>query len=78
VTSQTFNQSLPLEVDANIKKSKSQYQVLTNRRLSFEASNLSKYPIKNLLITINVLTNQEKNKKEDTEKVTEQSIQKKL
>ena len=78
MTSQTFNQSLPLEVDANIKKSKSQYQVLTNRRLSFEASNLSKYPIKNLLITINVLTNQEKNKKEDTEKVTEQSIQKKL
>jgi len=76
VISQTSNQSFPLELKENIKKLKSQYQVLTNRRLSFKASNLSKHPIKNLQSTINVLTDQEETEKpeeEDIEKVPEQS-----
>ena len=60
VMSQTSNQSLSLELDENIKKSKNQYQILTNRKLLFKVSNLSKHPIKNLQSTINVLIDQEK------------------
>jgi len=65
-------------LDANIKKSKSQYQIFKTRKLSFEASDLSKHLIKNLQSTINVLIDKEDNKEEeDTEKVLKPSIQKK-
>src|SRR6266540_7420959 len=78
VTSHTSDQSLPLELDVNIRKSKSQYQILKTRKLSFEASDLSKHLIKNLQSTINVLIDKEDNKEEeDTEKVLKPSIQKK-
>jgi len=44
------------EVDLNIRKSKSQYQVLSTLKQLFEMSDLSKHLIKNLQTTINVLT----------------------
>ncbi len=44
------------EVDLNIRRSKNQYQVLSTSKQSFETSDLSKHPIKNLQSTINVLT----------------------
>ena len=40
-----------------MKESKSQYQTLRTRKFSFEASDLSKHPIKNLQMTINILLN---------------------
>ena len=54
--SEASNLSLSLELDANIKQSKSQYQAFRIRKLSFEASDLSKHPIKNLQMTINILS----------------------
>src|SRR6266498_1825016 len=57
------------KVDLNIRKSKSQYQVLSSLKQSFEMSDLSKHPIKNLQITINVLTDQKENDEADTEEV---------
>ncbi len=66
-------------MDANIKKSKSQYQMLRTRKLPFEASDLSKYLVKNLQSTINVLTDKEDDgKEENTEKIPKQSTQKQL
>ena len=46
---------LPLIIDLDIRKSKGQYQELKMRKFSFEASDLSKHPIKNLQSTINVI-----------------------
>ena len=66
-----------METDTNIKKSKNQYQILKNRKLSFKASDLSKHPIKNLQSTINILTDKKNNKEEDTEEVPKPSNQKK-
>ncbi|SRR6266498_1796100 len=78
VTSHTSDQSLPLELDVNIRKSKSQYQILKTRKLSFEASDLSKHLIKNLQPTINVLTDKEDNEEEegDIEEIFKPSSQK--
>ncbi|SRR6266540_5362986 len=76
MTLKTSNQSLPLKLDASIKKSKSQYNILKTRKLLFETSNLSKHLIKNLQSTINVLTNKEDNEKEDAKKIPEPSSQK--
>jgi len=46
------------------------------RKLSFEASDLSKHLIKNLQFTINVLMDKENNEEEErnTEKISELSI----
>ncbi len=55
-TLEISHMSLPLELDANMKKSKSQYQTLRTRKFSFEVSDLSKHPIKNLQSTINILS----------------------
>ena len=52
--------------------------MMSTRKLTFETSDLSKHPIKNLQTTINVLIDQKENEKEgDIEEVPEQSIQKK-
>ncbi len=66
-----------METDTNIKKSKNQYQILKNRKLSFKASDLSKHPIKNLQSTINILTDKEDNEKENMKEVPELSNQRK-
>jgi len=65
------------EVDLNIRKSKNQYQVLSTLKQPFKTSDLSKHLIKNLQMTINVLTDQKENEKADTEEVSETSTQKK-
>ncbi len=46
--SETSNLLLLLELDANMKHSKNQHQVLKIRKFFFEAFDLSKHPIKNL------------------------------
>ena len=48
-----------LEIDFNFKQSKTQYQTLQTRKLPFEASDLSRYPIKNLQSTINIISDKE-------------------
>ena len=53
--------------DLSIKRSRSQYQVLSFQKQLFETSDLSQYPIKNLQSTINVLTDQEDNNLADME-----------
>ncbi len=66
-----------LELDVNIRKSKSQYNILKIRKLSFETSDLSKHPIKNLQPIINILTDKEdKEEKENIEEVLELNSQK--
>ncbi len=65
------------EVDTNIRKSKSQYQILSITKQLFEVSDLSKHSIKNLQTTINILTDQEENEEVDTEEVSDTSNQKK-
>ncbi len=70
--SDTSNLSLPLEIDTSIKNSKSQYQTLSIRKFSFEASNLSKHPIKNLQSTINLLSDKEDNEHEEANDPPEQ------
>ena len=77
MTSDTSSIYNPIDMDAIIKKSKSQYQILRIRKLSFEASDLSKHLIKNLQLTINILTDKKDNKEEDVEEVSESSNQKK-
>ncbi len=66
------------EVDLNIRKSRNQYHLLSTSKQSFEMSSLSKHSIKNLQITINVLTYQEENDEADTKEVPDTSNQKKL
>ncbi len=78
ITSESSIHSLPTELDAKIRKSKGQYQIFKNRKLSFEASDLSKHPIKNLQSTINVLSDKGNNEEEDTEEILELNSQKKL
>ena len=73
--SEASNLSLPLEVDASMKKSKSQYQTLTIRKLSFEASDLSKHPIKNLQTTINILSDKGNKEEENADDSPEQTTQ---
>ena len=48
-----------------MKRSRSQYQVLTNKKLPFEISDLSKHPIKNLQLTINILTDQKETEEQE-------------
>ncbi len=61
------------DVDLNIRKSKSQYQMLSTSKQPFETSDLSKHPIKNLQLIINVLTDQKKNEEADIEEVSDTS-----
>src|SRR6266540_4596229 len=63
--------------DLSIKRSKSQYQVLSSQKQLFETSDLSQHPIKNLQSTINVLTDQEDNNLTDTEDALDTSQQRK-
>ncbi len=56
----TSDTSSLLVADLSIKRSKSQYQVLSSQKQPFETSDLSQHPIKNLQSTINVLTDQER------------------
>ncbi len=65
-------------MDFNIRKSRNLYQVLSTSKHSFETSDLSQHPIKNLQITINILTDQEDNEQANTEEVSDTSQQKKL
>ena len=65
------------EVDLNMRKSRSQYQLISTSKQIFEMSSLSKHLIKNLQTIINVLTDQEENEKADTEEVPNTSSQKK-
>ena len=51
--------------------------MLSTLKQPFETSNLSKHLIKNLQITINILTDQEDNEQADTEEVPEPSQQRK-
>ncbi len=75
--SETSNQLIPLELNTNIRKLKNQYQIIKTRKLSFETSDLSKHPIKNLQSTINILMDKEDNEEEEnTEEIPEQSTQK--
>ncbi len=73
--SEISNFSLSLELESNIKKSKSQYQTFRNRKLSFEASDLSKHPIKNLQSTINILSDKGDNREEEADDLPEQTTQ---
>src|SRR6266540_1535687 len=59
-----------------MRKSQSQYQLLSITKQSFEMSSLSKHLIKNLQTTINVLTDQEENEEADTKEVPDTSNQK--
>ncbi len=51
--------------------------MLSTSKQPFETSDLSKHLIKNLQITINILTDQEDNEQADTEEVSDISQQKK-
>src|SRR6266540_5292439 len=64
-------------IDLNIRKSKNQYQVLSNQKQPFKTSDLSQHPIKNLQSTINILTDQEDNNLADTEDAPNISQQRK-
>ncbi len=74
VSFQTSNLSLPLEVDANIKQSKSQYQMLKTKKLSFKIFNLSKHLMKNLQSTINVILDKG-DKEKETKNPSDQKTQ---
>ncbi len=62
------------EVDLNMRKSRSQYQLISTSKQIFEMSSLSKHLMQT---TINMLTDQEENEKADTEEVPNTSSQKK-
>src|SRR6266540_2150633 len=73
----TSDTSSLVAADLSIRKSRSQYQMLSSQKQPFETSNLSLHPIKNFQSTINILTDQEDNEQADMEEVSNISQQRK-